>query len=442
VTLATRIAVIGAGPAGLAAAHRLAQLGYRVTVFEAGPTLGGLARSLDLWGRSVDLGPHVIAGGNRRGLALWSELCRTDAVQLAVRRGIITPDGVLEYPVRAANVLRRLSAFDIARSAIGLMAARLLRQPDADTNAERWMVAHYGRPIYELLIRSYFEKQWGSGAQIDASFARSLFGGTLRTARTADDEPIGQHFWYPRGACAAVWNRLSDSLPEHADVERNTPIDALHVRDGAVCGVRVGGSVREFAHVVSTMPIARLVRLLPSRSEEVDAALSRLRARHVVTVHLLVQAMQRLPHLWLYVLDRELHVARVSDWRNWDPARYGNDETVLTMEYWCDDNDDLLSRDDASVISVAGAELRRIKPLAAARVIDGRVTRSPRALPVPAVGHRESLDAIHRHLDGFPGVTTLGRHGNFASSSVVDVLGEGLRVADRISATLAATTPA
>src|SRR5574338_1523601 len=40
----SRVAVIGAGPAGMSAAHDLALLGYRVTVFEAGPEPGGMMR--------------------------------------------------------------------------------------------------------------------------------------------------------------------------------------------------------------------------------------------------------------------------------------------------------------------------------------------------------------------------------------------------------------
>ena len=39
-----KVAVIGAGPAGMAAAHDLALLGYRVTVFEAGAEPGGMMR--------------------------------------------------------------------------------------------------------------------------------------------------------------------------------------------------------------------------------------------------------------------------------------------------------------------------------------------------------------------------------------------------------------
>ncbi|MCE8422292.1 FAD-dependent oxidoreductase, partial [Rhodovulum sulfidophilum] len=37
-----RVAVVGAGPAGLSAAHRLAMLGHEVTIFDARPKPGGL----------------------------------------------------------------------------------------------------------------------------------------------------------------------------------------------------------------------------------------------------------------------------------------------------------------------------------------------------------------------------------------------------------------
>ena len=39
---AARIAIVGAGPAGLSCAHDLALLGYRVTLFEAAPVVGGM----------------------------------------------------------------------------------------------------------------------------------------------------------------------------------------------------------------------------------------------------------------------------------------------------------------------------------------------------------------------------------------------------------------
>ena len=53
-----RVAVIGAGPAGITAAHELSKKGYEVHVFEASGHVGGLSRTIDLWGQKIDLGPH------------------------------------------------------------------------------------------------------------------------------------------------------------------------------------------------------------------------------------------------------------------------------------------------------------------------------------------------------------------------------------------------
>ena len=57
-----RVAVIGAGYAGLAAAVTLAQRGKRVTVFESGPLPGGRARRVTTAGRTLDNGQHILVG--------------------------------------------------------------------------------------------------------------------------------------------------------------------------------------------------------------------------------------------------------------------------------------------------------------------------------------------------------------------------------------------
>ena len=52
-----RIAVIGAGPAGLAAAYQLAKdEKFDVTVYEMAPEVGGMCRSIRLWDCTVDMG--------------------------------------------------------------------------------------------------------------------------------------------------------------------------------------------------------------------------------------------------------------------------------------------------------------------------------------------------------------------------------------------------
>ena len=57
-----RIAVVGAGYAGMAAAVILAGKGARVVVFESAPVPGGRARRVTAQGRELDNGQHILIG--------------------------------------------------------------------------------------------------------------------------------------------------------------------------------------------------------------------------------------------------------------------------------------------------------------------------------------------------------------------------------------------
>lgn len=65
-----RVAVVGGGYAGMAAAVTLAEAGAAVTVFEAGPHLGGRARRVIVNGVALDNGLHILIGAYRETLRL------------------------------------------------------------------------------------------------------------------------------------------------------------------------------------------------------------------------------------------------------------------------------------------------------------------------------------------------------------------------------------
>ena len=61
-----KIGIIGAGPAGMTAAYELTKAGIEVDVYEQQDTVGGMAKTIDLWGQKVDLGPHRFFSGDPR----------------------------------------------------------------------------------------------------------------------------------------------------------------------------------------------------------------------------------------------------------------------------------------------------------------------------------------------------------------------------------------
>ncbi len=69
-----KVAIIGGGWAGMAAAVRLAQRGIRVSVLEAARTLGGRARRVELDGSVLDNGQHILLGAYSRCLSVMREV--------------------------------------------------------------------------------------------------------------------------------------------------------------------------------------------------------------------------------------------------------------------------------------------------------------------------------------------------------------------------------
>jgi len=107
--VARRIAVIGAGYAGMAAAVSLAQGGARVTVFESGPVPGGRARRVLAQGQTLDNGQHILIGA----YATLFGLMRTVGVPA---------NAVLRLPL----ALRYADGFALQRGRSGLLGALLL----------------------------------------------------------------------------------------------------------------------------------------------------------------------------------------------------------------------------------------------------------------------------------------------------------------------------
>lgn len=91
---ALRIAVIGAGWAGLAAAVQAVQQGARVTLIELAAQPGGRARQLHTPAGDFDNGQHILIGAYTHTLALMRQVgAEPDALLLRRPLRLVTPDG-------------------------------------------------------------------------------------------------------------------------------------------------------------------------------------------------------------------------------------------------------------------------------------------------------------------------------------------------------------
>ena len=103
-----KVAVIGAGPAGLAAAYKLVQGGCSVDLYEAGPEVGGMSRSLELWGHIVDLGPHRFFSGNEEVNQFWFQAIGDEFCWVKRQTRIYYKGRFFNYPLQAWNTFVNL----------------------------------------------------------------------------------------------------------------------------------------------------------------------------------------------------------------------------------------------------------------------------------------------------------------------------------------------
>jgi protoporphyrinogen oxidase len=438
-------AVIGAGPAGLATAFTLSRAGVPVDVFEASAVVGGMARSLRLWGHTVDLGPHRFFSSNARVNRLWLDVVGT-SYRMVERRTRIYYDGKLfAYPLRLSATLATLGAVEAARCALSYSGRRCERRNRRSDTFEDWVRGRFGGRLYEIFFRTYSEKLWGIPcSRLDADFAAqrikqlSLFEAVKNAVvrgRTNRHPTLLERFAYPLDGTGSVYEAMARGIIDLGGrVHLETPVrQVVPLPDGSIELELGSGERQSFRHVVSSMPLTLLVRSLPDSPAVVRETASTLRFRNTILVYLRVEGSDLFPDQWLYIHAPELIVGRVTNFRNWVPELYGESaDTVLALELWCDPGDALWSESDSALGERALADIRKTGLIKNARVADAHVVRVPFCYPVYDLGYRNHVAVIARHLQTIPGLQAIGRYGSFKYNNQDHSLLMGILAADNI----------
>lgn len=156
----SRVVVIGAGIAGLAAAHRLAQRGAHVTVLEASDRVGGKLLPGEIAGARVDLGAESMLARRPEAVALAREVGLGDRLQPPATasasiwtRGALRPmpkGHVMGVPGTAEALAGVLSEEGLAR--IEQDAELPRTEVGDDVAVGEYVAARLGREVVDRLI--------------------------------------------------------------------------------------------------------------------------------------------------------------------------------------------------------------------------------------------------------------------------------------------------
>ncbi len=210
-----RIAVVGAGWAGLAAALRLAEAGLPVALFDAAPTAGGRARTVELatpLGRfAIDNGQHLIVGAYREALALIERLGAGPLLGRAPL-SLGSPAGLRLRAARLPAPLHLAWALATARG-LGPGARRAMLRLMLQLRRASWRVAD-GETVTALLARH---------RQPPALVARLWAPLCVGALNTLPEEACAASFAAVLRDTLGADRRASDFVTTHAPLGRLLP---------------------------------------------------------------------------------------------------------------------------------------------------------------------------------------------------------------------------
>ena len=437
-----RVAVVGAGLAGLLAASELRRRGHSVTVYEGSRQIAGLARSfVDAEGFTYDFGAHFIT--NRLAAALGiSSQCRDvgyygESVTLG-GRVYSYPFGLIRSPAFVLGGLR-------AR-----LSARRERGPAA--SAADWYRREYGDALAERVAIPLVEAWSGVSAtelaasvippQVDRGtlhvmglrLASRLSGRAVANGYSRE-KPESPHVWhvYPSGSLGLICEKLAEGL--EGCIRLESPVEAILCQDDRARGVRVHGQDEDADIVISTAPVHILAKLVQGS----DAAkhLARFRYRPMTMVNLKFRGRALLPDVVNWIPESQYPFFRLTEAPRAMPWLAPEGKTIITADIGCETGDEIWRTGEEELGAQCAERLAELYPALKGRYLGCAVLRTPIAHPVFLRAYEADRLAL---ASGSPiaGLYSIGRNGEFAHILMEDIYWRTLARMPQIEAYLSA----
>ncbi|MEZ5967148.1 MAG: FAD-dependent oxidoreductase [Planctomycetota bacterium] len=446
-----RVVILGAGPTGLGAAHRLRELGHdRFAIFDRATQVGGLAASfVDPRGFTWDIGGHIQVSH----YPYFDELLRVALPGQWLqhqRDGQVFFDGeLMPYPFQVN--IDRLAPETRWRCISGLLARGAADR--APTDFADWMHQRFGEGICDAFMRPFNEKAWAWPLeQMDYRWIRTWASAKdgslaavpdLETTLAAVLRPGGSGavlrgnanegtFPFPvRGGTGAIWNAIADRIGrDRVHLGRQaTRVDArARVVEFA------DGSSEPYDVLVSTIPLDQLVALAEQSHLVPHAERLCHAAVYVVGVGIVGPTPERLRgRCWIYFPDRDVPFHRATVFSNYAPAN-----VPVGGEFWSVMTETSASPhkpvDGKALIEATCQALRRVGFVDGGHEIASRWLHfSDYGYPIPTLGRDEALARIHPELARL-GIYSRGRFGGwkYEVSNQDQGVMQGVELIDRL----------
>ncbi len=384
-----QIAVLGAGPMGLAAAYQLACDGHRPVLFEADDRVGGMAAAFDFSGLWIERYYHFHCLSDRDFLDLLAELGLAEKMRWVETKMGYWHRGKVQSWGDPLALLRFEGLGLIAKFRYGLHALACTRRTDwrklDGLEATRWIRDWVGAEAFEILWRKLFDYKFYDYAE---TLSAAWIWSRIRRIGLSRAGLFRERLGYLEGGSETLLQALKAEIERKGGVVRlKTPATQVRVEGGAVKGVEAGGAFHPFGKVISTVPLPYVAQLMPGLPEDI---LAKFRAvRNIAVVCVIAKLKKRVTgNFWLNTNDPDMDIPGLVEYSNLRPLP----RAVVYAPFYMPGAHPKFAEPDAAFTDKVRRYLKKINPaLADDDFIDIRASRYRFAQPVCGPNFLETL---------------------------------------------------
>jgi protoporphyrinogen oxidase len=438
VSAGRRWGIVGGGMMGLTLAHRFAQHGDTVTVFEAAPHLGGLASAWSLDGVVWDRHYHVTLLSDTHLRGLLSELGLEHDMEWRETKTGCYSNGEL-YPVSNTLEFLRFPPLPLAdkvRLGGTIFYGSKVRnwQRLEAVPVERWLAAWSGRRTTERFWLPLLRAKLGdSYREASAAFIWATIQRLYAARRTGLKKEM---FGYVPGGYARILERFAEVLAdEGVDMRLSSAVASIEADGSTVQVSERDGATHSFDSVVVTLNTSLAARLIHGLDDDERANLEAIRYQGIVCASLLLK--QPLSPYYLTYITDEAPFTAIVEMSAFVDRRHFDGRSLVYLPKYCTPDDPIAGMTDDEVEEAFLAGLERIHPgFRRDDVVCFRVSRVREVFAIPTLGYSKRVPSVETSVSGVRIVTSaqivngtlnVNETVQLAERAAHDLLGDDLR---------------
>jgi len=398
-----KVAIIGAGPMGLAAAYALMQRGASVTVLERDDRIGGMSASIDFAGTRIERYYHFVCAPDQSTFEYLRELGLEHRLHWTETRMGFYYNGTLYdwgHPV-ALLKFPGLSISQKVRYALHVMRAKSISdwRPYDRISSTDWLKRWLGDEAYDVMWKSLFHFKF---YEWQDSLSAAWLGTRIKRVALSRKNLFQERLGYIEGGSEVLLEAIAARLRgAGAGIELGAAVEAVQVAGDAgaqhVCGLRVNGALREFDRVISTIPLPYLVRLIPELPADERSKVAAIRNAGVVCV-LLKLKRPYTRNFWMNINDRRIEIPGLIEYTNLNPL---DGSSIVYAPYYMPQTHPKYLRDAQAFIDETLGYMKLIRPdFDSADVLASTASRYQYAQAICSPGFYDALPPMKSKIAG------------------------------------------